>query len=323
MDGKPMGVDKIGMYKEHAVVAEVLDLLTMETFYVELGTDSLVESDLLGINVAETSELPEITHVKILSTSNPLFRENDMILGVEDVHSDDLVEEITSEESKTLLVLRNHKILRIETDGSKLHCEIGVGLLYRPIIGKEIYNEEYNGKVKRKYRNSINETENRNVTSQVERKEEENKVAQVKEKKLGRSNIKYDDRFDEIVKKEEEYVQGVKKEEETVAKLVNDEFICRRDYAEEGVLTDEAFARRKQKQEKVEPEDGEQEPTVGNQRVFGDLNNQSSSDIFENTKKEEKDCIHFSDCDCEERKKKNSADPSNFLSESDEGGYFK
>ena len=354
IDGRYVGLDKISEYKNRTVFLEVLDLLTNRTFFCELNESVLVDGS-LNINVTEVEYLPKAAAVRILSTKNSLFRENDQILGIENKNNYYLVDQLEDgSKTKRIVILRNEEVFTVTVENKYLDCEIGVGILYK--INENlggIYTKEYNGKIIRQYEDGQNEQKvvtgdvlqgnNPNINLSVEPDNVRVTDQEIKERNIEdvTTNAQISNELNNYIQKEEKCLNG-ENEIEDAAAIINDQFVCAYNYEEEGILKEDVYDEMKLNKEREfkHVEDKKEEESIGVQNepemnrekayeeFFGDdddedfpIQKDSSNppeDILtssqQNTPK--KDCIHFDDCDCAD--KKEIKKPADFLSESDE-----
>lgn len=315
INGEYCGIESIGLYKEKEIFVEVLDLITSETFYVKLTNEYVLNDGTLGINAAKVYEIPRIPYIRIVTTKNLLFMENDQILGIENFKNTDIIEQLDVKEPKRVVVLRNNKICVINIASESLGCEIGIGLLYKPeYSGEEIYIQEYNGNVKKTYNYTLS---NNNI------------INSEKLKAVDNNNIDYNTEMNKFVTEDAKYFQGQRDDIEDAAVVINNQFIASNGFTKNGVVKEEIFNERKLQNEKLHS--NVLMNSVDNNCLFGmdvkaaqdsiifpqpsiQINEaeladkQSSSSHFNNKIESKNQSIHYSDCGCNNENKNSKLD---------------
>lgn len=315
INGEYYGIESIGLYKNKEIFIEVLDLITSETFYVKLTNEYILKDGTLGINAAKVYGIPRVPYIRVVTTKNLLFMENDQILGIENFKNTDIIDQLDVKEPKRVVILRNNRICVINITSESLDCEIGIGLLYKPeYSGEEIYIQEYNGNVKKTYDYTLS---NSNIVNS-----EEPKI-------IDNNNINYNTEMNKFVTEDAKYFQGQRSDIEDAAVVINNQFIVSNGFTKNGVVKEEIFNERKLQNE--ESNSNVLINSTDNSCLFGmDIkaaqdsiifpqssitaseteltNNQFSSSHFNNKIKSENQSIHYSDCGCNNENKNSKLD---------------
>lgn len=248
IDGEYVGLDSINLYKEKEILLEVLDILTLKTFFVQIDKGCLTADGALGMNITCVYEIPYVPAIQVISTKNPLFRAKDQIIGLEGKDNLQLLEQLEKVVHKRIAVIREKKILIVESSDETLGCEIGVGLIYKAAESDDIYTEGYNGKAVKHYSEDV-EAEKMNADTGYTKIENNNQDPDVFSDAASVITTNDDSEnpisFRDVVNNEEELVTGQTTFDfPTAAHVVNDQFVCDDDYADKGILKDEAFDER-------------------------------------------------------------------------------
>lgn len=136
------------------LVLDVFDILQNKKFKITVPKFTDPETGKLGINVTKLVSIPTLLNIRVTAvseSSNTELRIGDNILGIEGSYlekEDELIYEIRNNINCRLIVIREDRIMPIEISGNKLGCEIGTGLIHKP-ISKEYILDGYTGKVQK------------------------------------------------------------------------------------------------------------------------------------------------------------------------------